>query len=64
MIDSILDDPIKEQNNLLNRSVDKILAVHRHSKLFLFMLTGPFFVLFTAFKYTIKLGVFMYIWDK
>ena len=32
--------------------------------MFLFMLTGPFFVLFTLFKYTIKFGIFFYIWQK
>ena len=36
------------------KSVDRILLAHRNLKLVLFCTTGPFFVLFTAFKYTIK----------
>jgi hypothetical protein len=54
----------KTQIKTLNNSLDKILAAHRNSKMFLFCLTGPFFIMFTAFKYTIKLAVFMYIWNK
>ena len=40
------------------------MATHRNSKIFLFMLTGPFFVLFTAFKYTIKGLVLLYIYKN
>ena len=36
------------------KSVDRILLAHRNLKLVLFCTTGPFFVLFPAFKYTIK----------
>ena len=62
IVDEFMQDKFGEQNKQLNKSLDKILATHRNSKIFLFMLTGPFFAIFTAVKYTIKLMVLMYIY--
>lgn len=64
IMDELLEQDLKTQQKNLNSSLDKILLTHRNSKMFLFMLTGPFFIMFTAFKYTIKFGVLMYIWQK
>lgn len=44
--------------------MDKILITHRNTKVMLFCLTGPFFVVFTMIKYIIKGGVFFYIYKK
>ena len=53
-----------KQNRILNTSLDKILATHRNTRLFLFMLTGPFFAFFMVFKYTIKAIIILYLWKK
>lgn len=37
---------------------------HRNSKIFLFMLSGPFFLVFTLVKYTIKIIVLLYIYQQ
>ena len=63
--DEILEkQPVETQNKILNNSLDKILVSHRHTRTFLFMLSGPFFILFTLVKYVIKGGVFYYIYYK
>ena len=62
ILDDFLTEPTSIQQKQLNQSLDKILATHRNTKIFLFMLTGPFFVAFTAVKYTIKFFVFFYLW--
>ena len=35
---------VKTQSSLLNKAIDKILLSHRNTKIFLFMLSGPFFL--------------------
>lgn len=38
-------DNEKDQEKVLHKALDKILIAHRNTKLFLFMMTGPFFLL-------------------
>jgi hypothetical protein len=45
-------------------ALDKILATHRNSRLFLFMLTAPFFIFFMVVKYSIKVIVLTHLWRK
>lgn len=35
-----------EEKKSLDSAVDKILLLHRNTKIFLFMMTGPFLVIF------------------
>ncbi len=58
------DHPVEEQTKLLHRSLDKILATHRNTRFFLFMLTGPFYVLMTLFKSFIKFFVIVKLYKK
>lgn len=51
----------EEQKSALNKSLDKILVRHRNTKIFLFMLSGPFFLVFMFAKYTIKIIVLLYL---
>ena len=37
---------------------------HRNSKIFLFMLSGPFFLFFMGFKYSMKVIILLYLWRK
>lgn len=62
----IVEKLIEQKNfrELLNRSVDKILLAHRNTKLFLFMMTGPFLILMQTIKYSIKGLVFLYLYRK
>ena len=46
----------------LDRAVDKILISHRNTKILLFMLTGPFLVLFQTIKQIIKYGTLYYFY--
>ena len=58
LLDNLND---KEQ---LSKSLDRILIAHRNTKLFLFMMSGPFFVIFSLLKYFIKFMVFYMIYKK
>lgn len=64
LVDSLLEKPSEEQNKLLNKALDKILVTHRNSRLFLLMITGPFFIAFSCVKYAIKLLILAYIYKK
>ena len=55
---------VEESTNILNKSLDKILATHRNTRMFLFMLTGPFFLFFMVFKYSMKAIIITYLWRK
>lgn len=46
------------------RSIDKILIAHRNSKLFLFMMSGPFYLLLTIVKYSLKVMIIYYLYKK
>lgn len=65
MVDELLkdgdNDDVKKQ---LDSGVDRILVMHRNTKLFLFMMTGPFLVLFQTVKYIIKYGTLYYFYKK
>jgi hypothetical protein len=62
VVDELLeDDDIKEQ---LDSGVDRILVMHRNTKLFLFMMTGPFLVIFQTIKYIIKYGTLYYLYRR
>ena len=62
--DGFIESSFENQTKILHNSLDKILVAHRNTRLFLFMLTGPFFVVFTTVKYIIKGGVFFYLYKK
>ncbi len=53
----------EEQGKSLKGSLDKILLTHRNTRIFLFMLSGPFLIGFTILKYGIKFSIFMLIWN-
>ena len=46
----------------MHKSLDRILLIHRNLKLVLFATTGPFFVILTIIKYTIKFGVLYFLY--
>lgn len=46
------------------KSLDKIKIAHRNTKLFLFMMSGPFLLLLLGFKYAFKLFVLYFIFKK
>lgn len=53
-----------DNDNWLNRAVDKILLTHRNTKLFLIMMTGPFLVMLKVIQYIIKFAVVMWLYKK
>lgn len=59
--DLVDDADAKEQ---LNEAVDRILIAHRNTKLFLFLMSGPFFLGLSAIKYAIKIGLFYFFFKK
>lgn len=59
--DLINETDIKDQ---LKKSVDRILATHRNTKLFLFLMSGPFFVLISLIKYSLKVAIMYYVYKK
>lgn len=42
--------------------MDKILIAHRNTKILMFMMTGPFLVIFQLVKYIIKYGTLYYLY--
>lgn len=52
----------KEMNKWLNRSLDKIMIANRNTKLFFVLMSGPFLVGFTLFKYLVKLTVLYFLY--
>lgn len=63
-IEILKNNNVEKQHKILNQAVDKILARHRNSRIFLFMLTGPFFMLYILVKYSIKMILIMYYYNK
>jgi hypothetical protein len=63
-VELLAENKLEKQNKILNTSLDKVLATHRNTRLFLFMLTGPFFAFFMVFKYTIKAILLIYLYKK
>ena len=57
-------DNEKDQEKVLHKALDKILIAHRNTKLFLFMMTGPFFLLAKTVQYIIKGIVFYWFYKK
>ena len=55
---------VGEQTKILNGALDKILATHRNSRMFLFMLSGPFFLWYMVLKYSLKAVFFTYIYRR
>ena len=62
IVNKLIDKSVANQRELLHRSVDRVLLIHRNLKLVLFATTGPFFVMLTIFKYTIKALVLYYLY--
>ena len=60
----ILNKTFDEQVKELNKAIDKILVRHRNTKVFLFMLTGPFFICFKVVSWTIKLIILLSLGKK
>lgn len=60
----ISQNSIEKRQKILHQSVDKILVRHRNTRIFLFMLTGPFFLFFMVFKYSIKIILLTYLYRK
>eukprot|EP00349_Pseudokeronopsis_sp_Brazil_P010099 CAMPEP_0202978984 /NCGR_PEP_ID=MMETSP1396-20130829/85260_1 /ASSEMBLY_ACC=CAM_ASM_000872 /TAXON_ID= /ORGANISM="Pseudokeronopsis sp., Strain Brazil" /LENGTH=180 /DNA_ID=CAMNT_0049718207 /DNA_START=403 /DNA_END=946 /DNA_ORIENTATION=- len=53
---------IESQNKVFDRAINKILIAHRNTKLFLFLMSGPFYIILTLIKYSIKALVFYYLY--
>jgi hypothetical protein len=56
------NDP-EQQRKILNNCIDKILVTHRNTRIFLFMLTGPFFLMYMALKLGIKVFVVVFMYS-
>jgi Fe2+ transport system protein B len=63
IVDKFLSDN-KNDKEQLSSSLDRILITHRNTKLFLFMMSGPFFVMFSLLKYFIKFFIFYKLFKK
>ena len=62
VVDILIEQPdCKEQ---LNESIDKILLTHRNTKLFFVLMSGPFFIILSLVKYSIKLAIFYFFFMK
>ena len=55
---------VEDQNRLFNKALERILIVHRNTRLFLIMMSGPFLVLITLIRYTIKFSIIYYLYKR
>ena len=46
----------------LRRSIEKILIYHRYTKLFLFLMSGPFLIFLLGFKYNLKVLIVYFLY--
>lgn len=54
----------EEMTKKLHRSLDKILLAHKHSKIFLLLMSGPVLITIYVIKYAIKILIFYYLFKK
>ena len=65
VVDQLIEEnDIKEQVDDLHDAIDRILITHRNSKLFFFLMSGPFCILLMALKYSFKLAVLYLFYKK
>jgi hypothetical protein len=55
------DEAIKSH---LTQAIDRILLLHRNTKIFLFIMTGPFLIILQTVKYIIKYGTLYYLYRR
>ena len=53
-----------QQESMMHSAIDRILTVHRNTKMTLIITSGPFFVVLFIIKYTIKAAVLYYLYQK
>jgi hypothetical protein len=51
-----------QRDKALERSLEKIMIAHRNTKLFLFLMSGPFLIMFMLAKYTVKIFILYMIY--
>lgn len=49
---------------LLHDAVDRILVAHRNTKIFMFICSGPFLVLYMLAKLAIKLSIIYFFYES
>jgi hypothetical protein len=55
-VSKFLQEKTEEQRDkALELSIDKIMIAHRNTKLLLFLMSGPFLIMFTLVKYVFKI---------
>ena len=65
IVDKLIDHTNrKKQETLLFEATDRILYAHRNMKLLIFLTSGPFFVGLWAFKYSLKLAILYFLYNK
>ena len=45
-------------------ATDRVLIAHRNLKLWMYLISGPFFILLFLFKYSIKFSVLYFMYKK
>ena len=64
LVDKLIQNDLKKQEEMIFDATDRILLAHRNLKLCLFLTSGPFFAVLFLFKYTIKFGVLYFLYNK
>ena len=54
----------EQRDKALELSIDKIMIAHRNTKLFLFLMSGPFLIMFTLVKYIFKILILYFLYKK
>jgi hypothetical protein len=64
-VENFLRDKTDEQRDkALQRSLEKIMIAHRNTKLFLFLMSGPFLAILLLLKYTFKILILYLLYKR
>ena len=63
VVSKLVEEPMAIKEHL-DSGVDRILLLHRNTKIFLFMMTGPFLIILQTVKYILKYGTIYYFYLK
>ena len=65
VVNQLVDEnTVAEQISDLHTAIDRILILHRNTKLFFFLMSGPFCLMLLAIKWSFKAAILHFIYKK
>ena len=63
LVDKLVESDLKKQEALIFAATDRILYTHRNLKLFMFLTSGPFFIVLFLLKGSLKLSLLYFLYN-